>query len=128
MKVPFYGHVRQYKNLKTEIDRNIQKVINSGQYTLGPTLSEFEEEFAKYCGRKYAIGVNSGTDAIWLSLMALGIGPGDECIIPGSTFFATAESVWIVGATAVFVDIDPLTKCIDTDKIEEAIGCGSNLM
>ncbi|MEM9921205.1 MAG: DegT/DnrJ/EryC1/StrS family aminotransferase [Bacteroidota bacterium] len=121
MKVPFYGHVRQYQNIKAEIDANIQKVIFSEQYTLGRTLKEFEEAFAKYCQRKYAIGVNSGTDAIWLALMALDIGPGDECIVPGSTFFATAEAVWITGATPVFVDIDPLTKCIDTTKIEQAI-------
>jgi dTDP-4-amino-4,6-dideoxygalactose transaminase len=121
MKVNFYGHGRQYHNIKAEIDANIQKVLESEQYVMGPMLKQFEEEFKKYSGTKYAIGVGNGTDAIWLALMALGIGPGDECITTTNTFFATAEAIWIVGATAVFVDCDPRTKCIDPSKIEAAI-------
>src|SRR5207237_6385014 len=70
---------------------------------------------------KFALGVGNGTDAIWLCLMALGIGPGDEVITHPNTFFATAEAIWIAGATAVFVDCDPRTKCIDPAKIEAAI-------
>jgi dTDP-4-amino-4,6-dideoxygalactose transaminase len=121
MKVEFYGHVRQYNNIKSEIDANINEVIQSGQYVMGPMLKRFEGEFAAYSGTKHAIGVGNGTDAIWLVLMALGIGPGDECITHPNTFFATAEAIWIAGATAVFVDCDPKTKCIDPAKIEAAI-------
>src|ERR1700689_1504524 len=121
MKVDFYGHVRQYNNIKAEIDANINEVIQSGQYVLGPILKRFEGEFAAYSGTKHAIGVGNGTDAIWLALMALGVGPGDECITNANTFFATAEAVWIAGATAVLVDCDPKTKCIDPASIEAAI-------
>ncbi len=121
MTVSFYGHVRQYHNIKAEIDANMKAVLESGQYVMGPMLKKFEQELAAYHGTKYAIGVGNGTDAIWLSLMALGIGPGDECITTTNTFFATAEAIWIAGATAVFVDSDPVTNCIDPAKIEAAI-------
>jgi dTDP-4-amino-4,6-dideoxygalactose transaminase len=121
MKVDFYGHVRQYNNIKAEIDANIAEVIHSGQFVLGPVLKRFEGEFAAYSGTKHAIGVGNGTDAIWLALMALGIGKGDECITNANTFFATAEAIWITGATAVLVDCDPKTKCIDPAKIEAMI-------
>src|SRR5512140_3777647 len=121
MKVEFYGHVRQYHNIKSEIDKNIKTVLESGQYVMGPMLKKFEGELAAYHGTKYAIGLGNGTDAIWLALMALGIGPGDEVITHPNTFFATAEAIWIAGATAVFVDCDPKTKCIDPTKIEAAI-------
>ena len=121
MKVEFYGHVRQYHNLKSEIDKNIQTVLESGQYVMGPMLKQFESELAAYHGTKYAIGLGNGTDAIWLALMALDIGAGDEVITHPNTFFATAEAIWVAGATAVFVDCDPKTKCIDPAKIEAAI-------
>ena len=121
MKVEFYGHVRQYHNLKSEIDRNIQTVLESGQYVMGPMLKKFEAELAAYHGAQFAIGTGNGTDSIWLALMALGIGPGDEVITHPNTFFATAEAIWIAGATAVFVDCCPKTKCIDPEKIEAAI-------
>jgi dTDP-4-amino-4,6-dideoxygalactose transaminase len=121
MIVPFYGHVRQYHNIKAEIDSNMNEVLESGQYVMGPMLSKFEKELAVYHGMNYAIGVGNGTDALWLSFMALGIGPGDECITTTNTFFATAEAIWIAGATAVFVDSDPRTACLDPSKIEAAI-------
>ena len=121
MKVEFYGHVRQYKNIQKEIDAQMQAVLLSGQYVQGPMLKRFEGELAKYHGTKYAVGVGNGTDAIWLALMALGIGPGDEVITHPNTFFATAEAIWIAGATAVFVDCCPKTKCIDPERIEAAI-------
>jgi dTDP-4-amino-4,6-dideoxygalactose transaminase len=121
MKVEFYGHVRQYNGIKKEIDGNIAEVIQSGQFVLGPMLKRFEGEFAAYSGTKHAIGVGNGTDAIWLTLMALGVGPGDECICQANTFFATAEAIWVCGATAVLVDCDPKTKCIDPARIEAAI-------
>jgi len=121
MKVGFYGHVRQYHNLKAEIDAAIHQVLESGEYVMGPTLKRFEGELAAYSGMKVAAGVNSGTDALWLVFMALGIGEGDECITTTNTFFATAEAIWIANATAVFVDSDPRTHCIDPDKIEAAV-------
>ncbi len=121
MKVEFYGHVRQYHNIKSEIDANIQTVLESGQYVMGPMLKRFEAELAAYHGTKYAVGVGNGTDAIWLALMALGIGPGHEVITHPNTFFATAEAIWIAGATAVFVDCDSKTRCIDPARIQAAI-------
>jgi len=121
LEVPFYGHVRQYHNLKKEIDEAILNVLESGAYVMGPTLERFEKELAEYAGLSYAVGVNSGTDALWLAMMARDIGPGDEVITTSNTFFATAEAIWIAGATAVFVDSDPKTHCIDVSKIEEAI-------
>lgn len=121
MQVGFYGHVRQYHNIKDEIDKNIQNVLESGSYVMGPVLERFEKELAKYCNSKYAIGVGNGTDAIWLSLMALGVGRGDECITNANTFFATAEAIWIAEAKAVLVDCDPRTKCIDPTAVESAV-------
>lgn len=121
MKVEFYGHVRQYKNIQKEIDANMQEVLLSGNYVQGPVLKRFEGELAAYHGTKYAVGLANGTDAIWLALMALGIGKGDEVITNANTFFATAEAIWIADATAVLVDCDPVTKCIDPAKIEAAI-------
>jgi dTDP-4-amino-4,6-dideoxygalactose transaminase len=121
MKVPFYGHQRQYLSIKNEIDANIQDVIMSGQYVQGPMLKKFEEELAAYTGATYAIGVGNGTDALWLTFMALGLGEGDELITNANTFFATAEAMWIAGCTAVLVDCDPQTKCIDPQAIRKAI-------
>lgn len=121
MKVEFYGHVRQYKNIQKEIDANMQEVLLSGNYVQGPVLKRFESELAAYHGSKYAVGLANGTDAIWLALMAMGIGKGDEVITNANTFFATAEAIWIADATAVLIDCDPVTKCIDPAKIEAAI-------
>ena len=104
MKVEFYGHVRQYHNIKSEIDQNLQTVLESSQYVMGPMLKRFESELAAYHGTKYAIGLGNGTDAIWLALMALGVGPGDEVITVPSTFMATAEAITFCGAKPVFVD------------------------
>src|SRR3989440_8827218 len=121
MKVEFYGHIRQYHKIKSEIDENIKTVLESGQYVMGPMLKRFEGELAAYHGTKYAIGLGNGTDAIWMALMALGVGAGDEVITHPNTFFATAEAIWIAGATCVFVDCDADTRCIDPAKIEAAI-------
>ncbi len=121
MQVPFYGHVRQYHSLQAQIDANIHEVLESGQFVMGPALQRFEREFAAYHGMQYAVGVGNGTDALWLAFMALGIGPGDECITTANTFFATAEAIWIANATAVFVDSHPCTHCIDPVSIEGAI-------
>ena len=121
MQVGFYGHVRQYKNIQSEIDANIKRVLESGEYVQGPMLKQFEQELAAFHGVTHGIGTGNGTDAIWLALMAMGIGAGDEVITHPNTFFATAEAIWIAGATAVFVDCDPKTKCIDPALVEAAI-------
>ena len=119
--IGFYGHVKQYHNLKAEIDQAILEVLESGSYVLGPQLVKFEEELARYMDTKETVGVNSGTDALLLVFLALGLGPGDEVITTSNTFFATAEAIWLAGATPVFVDSDPRTRNIDISKIEAAI-------
>ncbi len=121
-KVPFYGHVRQYLNIKNEIDTNMQKVLMSGEYVSGPMLKQFEGELAAYAGTKHAIGVANGTDALWLVMMALGLKAGDEIITNANTFFATAEAGWIAGCKVVLVDCDEKTRCIDIAKLKAAIG------
>jgi dTDP-4-amino-4,6-dideoxygalactose transaminase len=121
MKVPFYGHARQYQSIKADIDKAIHDVLMTEKYVMGPTLARFEQELAEFHGMKYAVGLNSGTDALWLPLMAAGIGPGDEVITTTNTFFATAEAAWIAGAKVVFVDSEPKTNNIDVTKIEAAI-------
>jgi len=121
VRVGFYGFVRQYHSLKPEIDAAIHQVLESGECILGPALAHFEQELAAYSKMKHAVGVNSGTDALWLSFLALGIGPGDEVITVANTFFATVEAIWFVGARPVFVDIEPDTCNIDPTRIEAAI-------
>src|SRR5262245_25559664 len=121
IKAPFYGHVRQYHSIKKELDDVILKVLESNQYVQGPMLKQFEGELAQYFGMHYACGLNSGTDALWLVFMALGVKPGDEIITTANTFFATAEAIWIAGATAVLVDCDPKTRNLDIKAVEAAI-------
>jgi dTDP-4-amino-4,6-dideoxygalactose transaminase len=121
LKVPFYGHGRQYHSIKREIDDAFHAVLESEAYVMGPTLARFEKELAQYFAMKHAVGLNSGTDALWLAFFALGIQPGDEVITTANTFFATAEAIWIAGGKAVFVDSDPVTNNIDASKIEAAI-------
>ena len=121
LKVPFYGHGRQYQSIKKDLDKAILDVIESEAYVMGPTLERFEKELGHYFGMKHAIGLNSGTDALWLAFMALDMKEGDEVITTANTFFATAEAIWIAGGKAVFVDSDPKTNNIDPTKIEAAI-------
>ena len=121
MHVPLLDLKAQYATIKDEIIRAIGEVCESQFFALGPAVAKFEENVAAYCGSKFAIGVSSGTDALLTSLMALGIGPGDEVITTPFTFFATAGSVVRVGAKPVFVDIDPHSFNIDPGAIEERI-------
>ncbi len=111
----------QYQRLKAEIDAGIQRVLDHGQYILGPEVAELEEELAAYTGSKYCITVANGTDALQIAQMALGIGPGDEVITPGFTYIATAETVALLGAKPVYVDIDPRTYNLDPALLEAAI-------
>ncbi len=121
MKVPFYGHSRQVHDIRQEIDEAISAVLESESYVMGPTLERFESELAAFFGMKFAVGVNSGTDALWLAFLALGLKPGDEVITTANTFFATAEAIWIAGGKPVFVDSDRRTNNIDAAKIAGAI-------
>jgi UDP-2-acetamido-2-deoxy-ribo-hexuluronate aminotransferase len=111
----------QYQRLKTQIDANIQKVLDHGQYILGPEVAELEEKLAAYTGVKYCITVANGTDALQIAQMALGIGPSDEVITPGFTYIATAETVALLGAKPVYVDIDPRTYNLNPALLEAAI-------
>lgn len=118
MKVPLLDLKGQYEKIKNEIHEAINGVLDSARYIMGEEVEKFEEEMAEYCKVKYAIGVASGTDALLLSLKALDIKPGDEVIVPAFTFFATAGVVSRLGATPVFVDIDPVTYNINPEEIE----------
>ncbi len=111
----------QYQRLKAQIDANIQKVLDHGQYILGPEVAELEEKLVEYTGAKYCITVANGTDALQIAQMALGIGPGDEVITPGFTYIATAETVALLGAKPVYIDIDPRTYNLNPALLEAAI-------
>lgn len=111
----------QYQRLKSDIDQRIQRVLDHGQYILGPEVAELEEKLATYTGAKYCISVANGTDALQIAQMALGIGPGDEVITPGFTYIATAETVALLGAKPVYVDVDPKTYNLDPALLEAAI-------
>jgi len=119
--IPVVDLRKQYESIKGEIDDAISGVIESMQFVLGPEVVKFEKEFANYCQTKFAFGVNSGTSALHLAMLAAGIGPGDEVITVSYTFVATAAAVCYVGARPVFVDIDPNTCNIDVARIEAAI-------
>lgn len=119
--VPLCDIQAQYRALKDEIDAAVLRVLASGQAILGPEVAAFEQEAAAYCGAQYGIGCGSGTDALVLALRAIGVGPGDEVIVPPFTFFASASAVARIGAKPVFVDVDPLTFNIDPNQIEAKI-------
>ncbi|MDG2916843.1 DegT/DnrJ/EryC1/StrS aminotransferase family protein [Bisgaard Taxon 10/6] len=111
----------QQQRIKAQIDAGIQKVLAHGKYILGPEVAELEEKLAAYVGAKYCISCANGTDALQIAQMALGIGAGDEVITPGFTYIATAETVALLGAKPVYVDVDPKTYNIDATKLEAAI-------
>lgn len=121
MKIPFINLYHQNNSLKTEIIKKIEKIIEKSDFILGDEVALFEKNFAKFCGTDYSITVANGTDALTLSLKALGIGKEDEVIVPDFSFYATAGSVLFAGAKPVFVDIDPETLNIDTNLIEKKI-------
>src|SRR5688572_6621581 len=121
MSVPFLNLKAQHQNLKAEILAAVSEVLDSAAFAGGPYVARFEEEFAKYCTTKYAIGVGNGTDALWFALLALGVGPGDEVITVANTFIATAEAITYCGAKPVFIDIDEETYNMNPALLERAI-------
>jgi UDP-2-acetamido-2-deoxy-ribo-hexuluronate aminotransferase len=119
--IPFIDLKTQYKALEQEIQSRIKRVLEHGQYIMGPEVAELEEKLASYVGVRHCISASSGTDTLLITLMALGIGAGDEVITTPFTFIATGEMIALLGAKPVFVDIDPRTYNIDPSKIENAI-------
>ena len=119
--IDFIDLKAQQSRIKAEIDAGIQRVLAHGQYILGPEVAELEEKLAAYVGAKYCITCANGTDALQIVQMAFGIGPGDEVITPGFTYIATAETVAVLGATPVYVDVNPKTYNLDVEKLEAAI-------
>ncbi len=121
MKIDFIDLKTQYRRIEQDVQCRIQAVLEHGKFILGPEVDELEEKLASYVGAKYCIAVSSGTDALLIALMALGVGSGDEVIIPAFTFIATAETVALLGARPVCIDVDPQTYNIDPNLIEGAI-------
>ena len=121
MKVPFLDLKEQHRRLGGELRGAIDRVLESGWFVLGPEVEAFEDAFARYLGCRRLVAVNSGTAALHLSLLALGIGPGDEVITVPYTFIATAEAITAVGARPVLVDVDPVSYTMDPGKVEAAI-------
>ncbi len=120
--IPFLDLKSHHAALRVELDRAIKEVIDSGAFAGGPFVEKFERDFAAYCGSRYAIGVGSGTEALWLSLLACGVGPGDEVITVANTFMATAEAISYCGARPVFVDVNETTYTMDPAGLEDAHG------
>src|SRR5438105_7996559 len=121
MKVPFLDLKVHHAPLRGHFKTAIAEVIDSGIFAGGPAVADFEEAFASFCKCDYAVGLGSGTEAVWLALLACGVGPSDEVITVPSTFMATAEAITYCGATPVFVDIDEQTYTMDPSRLQAAI-------
>lgn len=119
--IPFVDLKAQYLNIKEEIDEAISRVVETTQFILGDEVEAFEEEFARYCESRYSLGVNSGTSALHLALLAAGVEAGDEVLTVPFTFAATAAAIRYTGARPLFIDVDPRSRLMDPTKIEEAI-------
>ncbi len=126
--IPFLDLKAQQARIATDLRRRIDTVLEHCQFILGPEVAELEAELAKFCGAKHCVGVSSGTDALMIALMAENIGPGDAVFLPAFTYTATAEVPLVLGATPVFVDVDPRTFQIDpahlTHRIEQTQAAG----
>lgn len=121
MQIPFIDLKAQYTEIKSGLERSLGNLMERGDFILGKDVLEFENAFSRYIGSKYALGVNSGTDALFLGLLASGIGPGDEVVVPDYTYIASAFAVSYIGAKPVFVDIEERSFNIDPLKIERAL-------
>jgi dTDP-3-amino-3,4,6-trideoxy-alpha-D-glucose transaminase len=121
MAVPLFDTSTPLDPLRAELRAAVERVLDSGHYILGPEVSAFEREFAAYCGAAHAVGVANGTDAITIALRAMGVGPGDEVVVPSFSFYASAEAIPPTGAVPVFCDIDPSTYCVTADTVRAAL-------
>jgi dTDP-4-amino-4,6-dideoxygalactose transaminase len=121
MSVPLFETKAPLAPLRADLDARIASVLDGGNYILGPEVDAFEAEFADYLGAKHAVGVANGTDAITLALRALGVGPGDEVVVPSFTFYASAEAIPPTGAVPVFCDVDPDTFCVTAETVRTAL-------
>src|SRR5215208_3257305 len=121
MPVPLFDTAAALAPLREEIDAAIARVIDSAKFILGPEVSAFEQEFADYCGARHAVGVANGTDAITIALRALGVGHGDEVVVPSYTFYASVEAIANAGATPVFCDVDPGSFCVTEATVRAAL-------
>src|SRR5215208_7600869 len=121
MAVPLFDTKTPLAPLRAEIDAKIAEVVDRGAFILGPEVAAFETEFAAYLGARHAAGVANGTDALVLALRALGVGPGDDVVVPSFTFYASAEAVAVIGANPVFCDIDPHTFCVTPETVRAAL-------
>jgi dTDP-4-amino-4,6-dideoxygalactose transaminase len=121
MAVPLFDTATPLAPLQEPIAAAMAEVVRSSRFILGPEVSAFEQEFASFCGARHAIGVANGTDALTIALRAMGVGPGDEVIVPSFTFYASAEAIPPTGATPVFCDVDPETFCMTPDTVRAAL-------
>ncbi|MBU4277683.1 MAG: DegT/DnrJ/EryC1/StrS family aminotransferase [Proteobacteria bacterium] len=121
MNIPLVDLKAQYAGIKGEIDEAIASVIADTAFVGGPYVAKFEEQFASFIGAPHCVGVGNGTDALAIALQGLGIGPGDEVIVPAMTFIATSEAVTLAGGKVVFADVDPVTRCLDPEQVRRAL-------
>jgi len=121
MPVPLFDTRTPIAPLRAELDAAIASVVDSQRFILGPEVSAFESEFAAYCGAAHAVGVGNGTDALTIALRAMGVGPGDEVVVPSFTFYASPEAIPPTGATPVFCDVDPDTMCVTAETVKAAL-------
>lgn len=121
MAVPLFDTATPLEPLRPEIDAAIARVLDEKRFILGPNVAAFEEEFAAWCGASHGIGVANGTDALTIALRAMGVGPGDEVVVPSFTFYASAEAIPPTGARPVFCDVDPETMCVTPQTVEAAL-------
>jgi dTDP-3-amino-3,4,6-trideoxy-alpha-D-glucose transaminase len=121
MTVPLFDTSSALEPLRDELREAVTRVLESGHFILGPEVEAFEREMASYCGAKHAVGVANGTEALTVALRAMGVGPGDEVVVPSFTFYASAEAIPPTGATPVFCDVDPQTFCINAETVAEVL-------
>src|SRR6476659_7339401 len=121
MPVPLFDTSTPLAPLRDRLNAKAVEVLDRGKYILGPEVAAFEAEFADYLGTTHAIGVANGTDALTLALKALGVGPGDDIVVPSFTFYASAEAIPPTGATPVFCDVDPATYCVSAETVRAAL-------
>src|ERR1700751_166095 len=117
MAIPLFESSALRSELRGELSAAVERVLDSGRFILGPEVEAFEAEFASYCGVEHAVGVANGTEAITIALRAMGVGPGDEVVVPSFTFYASAEAIPPTGARPVFCDIDPGTYCVPAETV-----------